>query len=382
MTLSPGACGCRVAGLATAPAPAGARFADWELLSTTRKLSMKKQLALLALAAAAAAPAQAQTTSVTLFGILDASLRQVKNGGDSVSSLASGGINSSRLGVRGVEDLGGGLRAGFWLEHGINVDTGTQSDAGRFWNRRSTVSLIGGFGEVRLGRDFTPIYTGWSDFDAFGDNGVAAGGKFSDRLGSNVDTLTRSDNQVSYFLPALGGVYGQLSVAAGEGSTGRKLTAARVGYAAGPLNLSLALGRTDVTPTAGNDELEVLVIGGAYDLGFARLLGSWRQNEFGSAKVTVTSLGATVPMGQGTVRVSFTRADGQGRTPAGTLLDANDADQIALGYVHALSKRTSVYATYARVANDGNATYATATPPALSGGATSTGYEFGLRHSF
>ncbi len=346
---------------------------------------MKKQLALLtltALAAATAATAQAQTSSVTLFGIVDASLRQVKNGGDSVSSLASGGINSSRLGVRGVEDLGGGLRAGFWLEHGFNVDTGTQSDGGRFWNRRSTVSLIGGFGEIRLGRDFTPIYTGWADFDAFGDNGVGAGGKFSDRLGSNVDTLTRSDNQVSYFLPALGGVYGQVSVAAGEGATGRKLTAGRVGYSAGPLNVSVALGRTEVTPIAGEDEHQVIVVGGSYNFGVVRLLASWRSNEFGAGQVDVTSIGATVPLGQGTLRASYTRADGQGRTPAGTAIANNDADQFALGYVHALSKRTSLYATYARVANDGLASYAVGTPPAIAGGATSTGYEFGVRHSF
>jgi predicted porin len=343
---------------------------------------MKKTFLLVALAAAAATTAQAQTGSVTLFGIVDASLRQVKNGGDSVSSLASGGINSSRLGVRGIEDLGGGLRAGFWLEHGFNIDSGLQSDNARFWNRRSTVSLIGGFGELRLGRDFTPIYTSWADFDPFADNGVGAGGKFSDRIGSNADTLTRADNQVSYFLPALGGVYGQLSVAAGEGTAGRKLMAGRVGYAAGPLNVTLALGRTEVTPAAGADEHEVLVVGGSYDFGAVRVLASWRSNEFGGGEVTVTSLGATVPLGQGSLRASYTRADGQGRTPAGLLIDDNDADQIALGYVHALSKRTSLYATYARVANDGRAAYAVGTPPALAGGATSTGYEFGVRHSF
>lgn len=346
---------------------------------------MNKSLIVLAVAAAAAATAttaQAQANAVTLFGVVDASLRQVKNGGHSVSSLASGGINASRLGVRGVEDLGGGLRAGFWLEHGFNLDTGTQTDSARFWNRRSTVSLIGSFGELRVGRDFTPIYTAWSDFDAFGDNGVGAGGKFSDRIGSNADTLTRSDNQVSVFLPAMGGLYGQLAVAAGEGAAGRKLTAARVGYAAGPLNLTLALGRTDVTGVAGQDQLDTTVIGGSYDLGVARLMGSWRQNEFGSGKVSVTTLGATVPLGSGSLRASFTRADGKGRTPAGTLIDANDADQIALGYVHALSKRTSLYASYARVANDGNATYAMATTPTLAAGATSTGAEFGLRHSF
>jgi predicted porin len=171
-------------------------------------------------------------------------------------------------------------------------------------------------------------------------------------------------------------------VAAGEGAAGRKMIAGRVGYSAGPLNVSVALGRTEVTPTAGSDEHEVITLGGSYDLGVMRVLAYWRQNEFGAGKVTVTSIGATVPLRSGTFRASFTRADGSGRTPAGTLIGDNDADQFALGYVHNLSKRSALYATYARVANDGRATYATGTPPALAAGATSTGYEFGVRHSF
>ena len=92
-----------------------------------------KHIAAFALLAVAAASASAQST-VTLFGIVDFAARHVKNGDDSLRSLTGNGLNSSRLGFRGVEDLGGGLKAGFWLEHGFNPDSGTQSDAARFWN--------------------------------------------------------------------------------------------------------------------------------------------------------------------------------------------------------------------------------------------------------
>ena len=112
---------------------------------------MKKSLLALAVLGSFAGVAAAQS-SVTLFGVADASARQVKNGSaGSQKQLASGGNATSRFGLRGLEDLGGGLRAGFHLESGINLDTGT-TDA-KFWGRRSTVSLLGGFGEVRLGRD-------------------------------------------------------------------------------------------------------------------------------------------------------------------------------------------------------------------------------------
>jgi predicted porin len=188
---------------------------------------MKKvsTLALLAMASAAAC-AQTATSSVTLFGIIDANARVVNNGNGSLKTLSAGGINTSRLGFRGIEDLGGGLKAGFWLETGINPDTGTTSDSSRFWNRRSTVSLISDTaGEVRLGRDFTPTYSGYSNYDTFGSNGVGAVDKFfvSSIGGASIDTGTRADNLVSYFTPKnLGGFYGQLSVAAGEGTSGKR----------------------------------------------------------------------------------------------------------------------------------------------------------------
>src|SRR5258706_12530467 len=119
-----------------------------------------KKLSTFALLATACAAASAQS-NFTLFGILDANVRVVNNGTGSVKSVSAGGINTSRLGFRGIEDLGGGLKAGFWLETGINPHTRTTSDSTRFWNPRTTVSLIAAAPRaLRLGRAFTPTPNG------------------------------------------------------------------------------------------------------------------------------------------------------------------------------------------------------------------------------
>lgn len=342
-----------------------------------------KKTVVFALLATAAAAASAQS-SVTLFGVLDANLRHVKNGDASLNTLSNNGVNSSRLGVRGTEDLGSGLRAAFWLEHGFNSDTGVATDTARFWNRRSTVALAGGFGEVRLGRDYTPTYWGFADFDVFGTNGVAASDKFSSTLGSGADTAVRADNQVSYLLPgSLGGLYGQVSVAPGEGALGKKYAGGRIGYAAGPLNVNVAYGQTTVSPVAGKDKFKMLDIGASYDLGVVKISTYAQQNKAGNQKITNLYAGASVPVGgAGEVRVSYVHANAAGTNAAGASVDANDASQVAVGYVHLLSKRTALYGTLARVSNKGAAAFAVAGAPAAVAGDKSTGYEFGLRHAF
>lgn len=342
-----------------------------------------KKLASFTLLLGVGALAHAQST-VTLFGVLDVNARYVKNDPTSLKTLSSGGINSSRFGVRGTEDLGGGLRAGFWLEAGLNPDNGTTADATRFWNRRTTVSLSStSLGELRLGRDFTPTYSSYSNYDAFGSNGVGAVDKFfPSTLGTGnptIDTGTRADNLVSYFTPSgLGGFFAQVSVAAGEGTSGKRYVGGRVGYAAGPIEVSAAYGQTEVTPgPSGDEEFEVTTFGGSYDFGPAKLLGILGETKYGGLKVTVAELGVVVPIGSGLLRASYIKADSKG----GTTTD-NDADQVALGYIHSLSKRTAVYTTVARVSNDGAARFAVASTPTPVAGRDSTGFEVGLRHSF
>src|ERR1700704_2312288 len=106
---------------------------------------MKKSLLALAVLGAFAGAASAQS-SVTLFGVVDVNAKSVKNDAVTTRQLGTDGLASSRLGFRGIEDLGGGLQAGFWIEGALSPDTG---GTGQTWARRSTVSLIGGFGEVR-----------------------------------------------------------------------------------------------------------------------------------------------------------------------------------------------------------------------------------------
>ena len=109
-------------------------------------------------------------SSVTLFGIVDAAYSAGKGDKSNKTQLTNSGYNSSRLGFRGVEDLGGGMKAAFHIEGALANDNGNSS--GLTFQRRSTVSLEGGLGEVRLGRDYTPHFWNHTVYDAFGTNGV------------------------------------------------------------------------------------------------------------------------------------------------------------------------------------------------------------------
>ena len=209
---------------------------------------MKKSL--LALAALGTVPGAASAqSSLTLYGGVDNEER------GTIRSLSPAGLASSRIGLRGVEDLGAGLSAGFWLENQFNPDTGSLPDASRFFGRRATVSLLGRFGGVRLGRDYTPTFWNATLFDPFGfvsvgsfSNvlaGSATPGAPNNPLGSGALTFSRADNSVGDLLPSgLGGLYGQALVAAGEGNDNNRYRGARIGCASGPLDVAAAHGRT------------------------------------------------------------------------------------------------------------------------------------------
>lgn len=344
---------------------------------------MKKQIAF-ALMGATCAVASAQS-SVDVFGVVDLAARHVKNGDESTNTLASNGINASRLGFKGFEDLGDGFKAGFWLEAGVSPNSGAQTDPNRFWNRRSTVSLLDPrWGEVRMGRDYAPSYNAYDDFDVFGSSGVATSDKFQNKLGTSIDTLMRADNLVAYFTPSsLGGFFATLAVASSNGESGKKYEGGRIGYAAQSFRLQAAAAQTTVTPDAsGEDKYKFYVLGGAYDFHAAEVMGYWTQSKFGDQKLNVFNVGANIPLGRGKVRVSYVRADASGRTPAGIDTSGDDAHQLAIGYVYELSKRTALYGTAARVTNKGRAAYLTATLPNTQSGQDSTGFEAGIRHSF
>jgi predicted porin len=339
---------------------------------------MKKSLLALAVLGAFAGVASAQS-SVTLFGTVDLSAKYVKNDGSIKRvSLSQDGINSSQLGFRGVEDLGGGLKASFILLSGVSADTGRDSGdtAGKAFNRKATVSLLGGFGEVRLGRDYTPTFWNNTIFDAFGTNGLGD----SSHVGVSLlqATFVRADNSIQYFLPSnIGGVYGQFMVAAAEGVVPGKYIGGRVGFAAGPFDIAGAYSQSGIT--GSTEKAKDFNIGGSYDLGVVKLMGYYDQTKALTAKLTRISGSVVVPLGQGEIHAGYSQ---------GKLNDAanSKAQQLALGYVYNLSKRTAVYSTLSSLSNKGAAvqsvaggTAATAAPTA---GGKSKGFEVGVRHFF
>jgi predicted porin len=354
---------------------------------------MKKSLVALAvLAASGAAFAQ---SSVTLFGVVDATVAFGNGSVANKTQLTNSGYNSSRLGFRGTEDLGGGLNASFWLEAGVNNDNGSGAatsdnnqaapatagvvnarNQGLTFNRRSTASLGGAFGEVRLGRDYSPQFWNQTVFDPFGTNGVGTTQTINSTLGGA--TAVRASNSVGYFLPKMGGIYGQAQLYMGENAKNGAATekdgggaALRVGYAAGPINAAVAFSETKFA--AGN--IKSTNVGASYDLGVAKLSGLYTQdNNSITADGKGYLLGVNAPMGAGEIRASYSTY---------TINSVNDpkSNKLALGYVHNLSKRTALYTTFARVSNSGGAAQA------LNGASTaannnSTGVDLGVRHSF
>lgn len=344
---------------------------------------MKKSLFVLAVAALAAGSAAAQS-SVTIFGVVDASARGVKNGSaGSQKQLAAGGLSTSRLGFRGTEDLGGGLSAAFHLEAGISPDTGT-TDA-KFFGRRSTVSLVGRFGEIRLGRDYNPTAVNTFN-EPFGLVGVGSIGNFTyspqAALGSGATTALRNDNSIGYFLPGnMGGIYGSAMVAAGEGVAGNKYRGARFGYGAGPIDVAAGYGRTETATTTNFDQYNVKAL---YSVGFAKLNFLYDVKKWSPRSQKMAMFGVTVPMGQGELRAAYAVSNRSGGPAGSGFADADDSKMMAIGYVHNLSTRTALYATLGRITNDAAArsSVSNATPAGMLGGEESTGYEFGLSHRF
>jgi predicted porin len=362
---------------------------------------MKKSTLLLAALGTLAGAASAQS-SVTMFGVVDLSLRYVNNDA-STYQLAQDGMAGSRLGFRGVEDLGGGLKASFWLEGAIGPDTGrggasfgngtsaAQPENAFLFTRRATVSLSNPWGEIRLGRDYTPTFWNMLVFSPFGINGVGSSANLfvSAEIralaggGPAYGTLVRANNTVQYILPngVFGpGLYGQVMVAAGENAPANKFFGGRIGYAAGPFNVAAAYGDTDVD-AAGNVKLNNWNVGGSWNFGPAKLSGFYGSIDIsglaaGDVKQDNWFVAVSAPIGQWNVMTSY------GQVKQGGILDGNKANQVAVGADYNLSKRTALYATYGSIQNTHTAYSVSATGSPLTRGNNSNGAEFGIRHLF
>jgi predicted porin len=328
---------------------------------------MKKSLiALAALAAVSAASAQ---STVSLYGRLDASVAVSSTETSSVAKLSKTGVNSSNLntqfwGLKGSEDLGGGLKANFKLESQFAIDTGAANT--NLFDREAYVGVSGGFGEVRLGRNYTAY-----------DN-LAAGLNHTSNSNINVTSavaatgiahyVNRVNNSIHYSSPTFSGVSGTASYAFGEDKTAAlsatSNTSVQARYVQGPLMVGAAY--QDLTSQTVNLDIKHNLFGASYDLGVVKLTGSYQTAKQNATKDNEYQVGVTVPMGALTLSAGY--ADSESKTGAATL----DGDGFALVAIYSLSKRTALYAGYESTKVDTSASSQTKV----------TNTAFGVRHTF
>ena len=319
---------------------------------------MKKTL--IALAAVAATSAFAQS-SVTLYGRLDAGIAAGKttleNNGVTTDTNNNGVMShnsvSSYWGIKGTEDLGGGMKANFKLEQdlfpatgnlGVSGASGGNTNAASF-NRTSLVGIEGAFGRVDIGRDYNPMFSVAAASDVFGLSRLSTVG-LAGNVGSTID------RQVIYTSPNFGGFTGKLSTGHTDmtGVFTHNAHASGV-YANGPLYIGLGLGNMEAQPSAGGQttKTEGSALTVTYDFGVAKLYVGHitkkvtQNDKAGAADNTETNLGVNVPFGKLAVQAVYGRNTQKDDTAGATAEDRSGNDW-GLGVTYDLSKRTTAFA--------------------------------------
>ena len=362
---------------------------------------MKKTL--LALAALSALGAHAQST-VTVYGILDATLGIGNGSVSNTTILTNSGVDGTRFGFRGSEDLGGGMKANFVLEGTVNTDDGTgratnanNQAVGAFvpatganapvttgtqgftFNRWAYVGLSGGFGELRLGRVYVPHFWNHVFYDPFTIGGGGTSLPFKMRTGGVASV--NASNAIDYKTVKFGGFDAQIQYFMGENASTAAApnagtgTSLRLAYGSGPLSAALATANTE---TGVGTSVATTNIGLSYDLGVAKLMGYWNKDDVKAAATTSQTgwlIGATIPAGPGFAKVSY------GKSETSAVGNASAA-QFAVGYQYPLSKRTFISMAVSSVTNSngqaGNGLFGSGIGVNGSG----TGIDIGLRHAF
>jgi predicted porin len=296
---------------------------------------MKRTFALSLVAAAASLTSLAAhaQSSITIYGRLNTTIESQKFG----TAARQTGLqnNASRIGFKGEENLGGGMKAGFVLEHGFNSDTGAQSQ-GAFWARQSEVNLSGGFGMIRLGNFTSEAYFATSDYI----------GMHNHETGSSSDALYayigRNTNKLAYRLPELAkGLQIEGSMTIKEANPKSNLDLA-VNYQSGPLHLGFGFEKGDgnARQFAGRVLYEMgdFTFGGMIQRdrdGWGAGLGS-RTNYRGSVAYT---------FGKNELHLNI------GSSGEYANLPNSDATQWTVGFNHNLSKRTKAYTYFTKTSD-------------------------------
>lgn len=365
---------------------------------------MKKQeklLAAAALAIAAAAPAQAQQ-SVNVYGIIDTAVEHLTNvnaAGNSLSRMPNlaGGMFPSRIGFRGNEDLGGGLKAVFALENGFSPDSGTIGQGNRLFGRQAFVGLGGQWGTVTLGRNYNMLFYSTFDVDVFGpslyglgaldpfipnarsDNSVAYKGTFSGLTVGATYSLGRDTSSTGG--PAATNCAGESAV---DSSACREWSA-MLRYDAPTWGISTAYDKLrGGTGAAGGLSSSALTDTRLHLAAYAKFAalkvggGILRRDNQGSAlqpRSDLTYIGAAYR-----VTPAFT-IDGQ-LARLDYKNSPNDSTQFLLRGLYDLSKRTTVYVAGGRISNDGVAAVSMSAGGSVGAGLSQTGLLAGVKHAF
>jgi len=332
-------------------------------------------------------------TGVAMYGRVDVSVNSIHYGGVPGGGARTGtyvSSDGSSLGFRGAEDLGDNARAYFKLEHWFNADTGTQFSPGQFWSREAYLGIgQASLGYVQLGSQYGPGM--WVSLKADPFYRASQGAiltLFQATPGNVRGFASTLNNAVQYATPTFAGFTARLMVTAPEGATPGRSTHLHLDYTADRLFAGLSVDRTKLNgaaaaqPAAATVDQTVVTVGASYRFDGVKLHGYAMQSDVeGLPKLHGYMLGATVPLGLGEIRASWSRR----RTAAETDADASLA---AAGYFYFLSKRTTIYALVSRLNNEGTARFGL-WPSSVDAGSAwpragehLTGTQIGVRHAF
>ena len=337
---------------------------------------MQKKLIALAVAGLVSAPVFAQS-NIQIYGVADAYMKYGDFMGDDAMGVDSGGLAGSRIGFRGEEDLGSGLKAVFLLEQGFNIDNGQSTaisgaDSAQggddVFTRQAYVGLKGNFGQVALGRQYAPGYfTG--EYDALLNASISPMSLLSNftKLTITPQAAARWNNSVTY-----NGTFQSVSVA-GIYSAGNRETDQKGGpdytdddkygvslkYDNGPLKIGGVYqgvkfsGSNKIAGVKADETQKEWLIGASYNFGMATLAGSYQQGRdvlgWNGLDIDLWQVGVIVPVGAGNIHVAYAQGDVD---KANLLQDDVKPKSFTVAYTHALSKRTTGYVGYTKVDYD------------------------------
>ena len=302
---------------------------------------MKKSL--IALAVIGFSGAAMAQSSVTLYGVADAGVGKMGKGKTEMISSGTMNNGTSRLGVRGVEDLGGGLKAGFNFEHGLSLEDGSgNKSGGQMWSRAANLWLGGNWGTFKMGRSLTPSFYGVATWELTGTANYSVVANTYNFAGAG----PRDSSLFTYKTPNMGGFSAEVGYITKPDNGGNSKWDLNAIYANGPIGIGLSANKTQTMKTNWS-------LGGKYNFGNFAVAASYHDAK--NMNRRGFGLGGTATFGAASVTLDLTRdtRNGGGKKYTNGLLEAK----------YALSKRTFMYGAYLRLDGTNN-------------------YGIGVRHNF